>query len=1301
MASPNEVETGPIDRDERLGEAIEAFLELAESGSSPDPEAFAAGYPDLGDDLVAALEGLALVQGLVGDSGGAGPGHRLEAGRRVAGYRIVRELGRGGMGIVYEAVHVGLDRPVALKVLGTQAAPDSTARRRFLNEAKTAAGLHHTHIVPVFDVGQVGGLCYYAMQRIEGAGLDRVLRLLRRDRTVAAGSTYGPTPARTAPAVTLASPSLGDETRTWARDAAPSSFRKGAAPDDDSAPPFLPPRGGAYYRWVADAGRQAAEALAHAHHQGVIHRDIKPSNLLIDAKGGIWVADFGLARRLADPSQTQVDSLLGTPRYMSPEQARTGAIDGRSDVYSLGATLYELITLRPPFDGRSAAELVEQIGGREPARPRKFDPRIPLDLETILLKALAKRPDDRYATADDLAEDLGRFLAHEPVRARRIGPAGRLWRFARRHPGGSAVTVAAAGIVLTVATVAYVRVIDERNRSYEAAGQARQARRETERANAELKKANAEVQAAMRNEYASHATAVRLSNAPDRRSYGLDLLRKAAALGPDADLRVKLRDQALAFLSMRDVKALPPIPTLTMRDGGEARPPAPGPSPQHGLVFSPDGRRIAAIGDEGELNIWDLARRELIDSSRVPIAPRRPASGLMRNRPLGMKMAGMGARGQLAVIRPDGEGVRFFEAAAPSSPVEELPMPGREVIAVLSTPDGRRFLTVDRTPPPPEPPRPPSDRGGPPPEGPRPPSDRGGPPPEGPRPPADRPAQPPEEPRLTLWSRDLPGTPRAILTPPESAGEPYTGRVRPGLLLAIAPDGSTIAAARPNETQVSLWDGEGRPLPPVEIQSGAWALALGAGGLLAIAEGGQIALWDLTPRRPLTTLASQQGFISQLRFSPGDGELLASSGGGGVELWDLATHAAVAALPTREFVEDLAFSPDGRTLAASHASSISAWSVIEPAAQVILPESPDTPLSLAFGPDDSLAIVSRDAARAPAPLRVWGGPGSSPTAVASWDHLRAHAAGFDDQGFLIALESNRLSWTEPPDPIPVDEIEIPDPRRGGMKWWDSPSPARPSGGPPPFPPPDSGRTAGPGGGGRGPEGSPPPGPPRTFGSTLARSGDDRVLAFARSGEIYAWRAEEPAAVTRLRMPTWVRSDWVGYNLMALSPDGSRIYLAAQFGERVDCYTLAGWPAAELEWSAKLEEQANCLAIAPKGETLAVGVRGGDVMLLRARDGAGQGRIPLPADEAKQPIESIAFAPGGSILAFGGRDQIRLWSVAGRPAPLAHLPGPRGRIRALAFDAGGRHLAGADDNRSIRVWDLATLRDELARLGLGW
>ncbi len=551
-AGPSEAD----DEDERLGEAIEEYLALAEKDQAPDLEEFIARYEDIKDDLRAAMDGLELVHGLVGrgvtpSSGsarGSGTDRWLESGHRIAGYRIVRELGRGGMGTVYEAVHVGLDRPVALKVLGTHAAPDSSARRRFVNEARTAAGLHHTHIVPVFDVGKVGGLCYYAMQRIEGSGLDRVIRLLRRTRaTGVSGSGLFPAGAPSslhdghaglgsssfsskfgrlwlrmasgwmgrqpdpvpglhrgpghngarpgAPSSAAARPGLEglglfpsslntDSTASWgSRRLHPESESKvgllgdvtgsippsglAARPEsigrDDETPPFEPPRGSAFFRWVATIGLEAADALAHAHHQGVIHRDVKPSNLLIDAKGNLWVTDFGLARRLADPGLTHHDSLLGTPRYMSPEQARTGSIDGRTDVYSLGATLYELLTLQPPFDGQSAAELIDQIGRDEPVPPRKLQPRTPRDLETVVLKALAKRPADRYQTAAELAEDLARFLGREPVKARRISPIGRLWRVARRHPGISIVTTTAAATILAIATYAYVRVVASRN----------------------------------------------------------------------------------------------------------------------------------------------------------------------------------------------------------------------------------------------------------------------------------------------------------------------------------------------------------------------------------------------------------------------------------------------------------------------------------------------------------------------------------------------------------------------------------------------------------------------------------------------------------------------------------------------------------------------------------------------------------------------------------------------------------------------------------------------------------------------
>ena len=310
--------------------------------------------------------------------------------------------------------------------------------------------------------------------------------------------------------------------------AAPSASSEPAAglsrPDshrrDDDAPPFEPPRGSAYYRWVAAVGLQAADALAHAHHQGVIHRDVKPSNLLIDAKGSLWVTDFGLARRLADPGLTHHDSLLGTPRYMSPEQARTGSIDGRTDVYSLGATLYELLTLRPPFDGQSAAELLDQIGRDDPVPPRKSQPRLPRDLETIVLKALAKRRSTATRPPPSWPRTCRGSSAMSRSRARRISPIGRLWRVARRHPGISIVTTTAAATILAIASYAYVRVVADRN-------EAVRAHREELKAVAAANELNHQLTSALLKQYEARAALLKNSNQPNRRTDGLGLINEA------------------------------------------------------------------------------------------------------------------------------------------------------------------------------------------------------------------------------------------------------------------------------------------------------------------------------------------------------------------------------------------------------------------------------------------------------------------------------------------------------------------------------------------------------------------------------------------------------------------------------------------------------------------------------------------------------------------------------------------------------------------------------------------------------
>ena len=387
------------------------------------------------------------------------------------------------------------------------------------------------------------------------------------------------------------------------------------------------PRGSAYFRWVAEVGLQAAEALSHAHHHGVIHRDVKPSNLLIDASGSIWVTDFGLARRLADPGMTHHDSLLGTPRYMSPEQTKSGPIDGRTDVYSLGATLYEMLTLRPPFDGTSAAELLEQIGGRDPVSPDLINRRVPRDLETIVLKALAKRPADRYASATALAEDLARFLNLEPVRARRISAIGRFWRVAHRHPGITSVTAVASAVVLAIATYAYVRIYHERNAAIRVSGELDTALLGKQ---AEADKARAAARWAL----SANASNLLLSDLPNRRAKGLDLLRKVAdpekAVELDQDVALtpaQLRDQAVEFLVLRDVESQPEFPT----------------GPTRGIEFALDGTVLAALSSDGdEVSLWNVEHRQKLETITIGEASKKPASSPARRE--GSQLPGTGER---------------------------------------------------------------------------------------------------------------------------------------------------------------------------------------------------------------------------------------------------------------------------------------------------------------------------------------------------------------------------------------------------------------------------------------------------------------------------------------------------------------------------------------------------------------------------------------------------------------------------------------------------------------------------------
>ena len=385
----------------------------------------------------------------------------MHPAQRLGDFQIVRELARGGMGIVYEAVQLSLGRPVALKVLPFAATVDSRQLQRFRIEAQAAALLHHTHIVPIYAVGCERGVHFYAMQLIDGQSLAVVITQLREKsgRAPLHGETsldapsgphldstcdLGPTSVATSQNVRPYSFDGSKPLRT--SEASRSTAEISAAMTAGSSQVSV-----GYVRRVARLMIQAADALAHAHLAGVVHRDIKPANLLLDAGGELWITDFGLAQLQADNGLTRSGDVLGTFRYMSPEQTggQRTLLDHRSDIYSLGVTFYEMLTLEPAFAGQTHHELLYQILHTEPRSLRQLNRAVSPELETIVLKSLSKSPADRYATASEFAADIQRFLDHQPIRAKRPSLFDRTCKWSRRHP-----SLVVAGMLLLMVIAA-------------------------------------------------------------------------------------------------------------------------------------------------------------------------------------------------------------------------------------------------------------------------------------------------------------------------------------------------------------------------------------------------------------------------------------------------------------------------------------------------------------------------------------------------------------------------------------------------------------------------------------------------------------------------------------------------------------------------------------------------------------------------------------------------------------------------------------------------------------------------------
>ena len=368
--------------------------------------------------------------------------------QRLGDFEILRELGRGGMGVVYEARQVSLNRRVALKVLSGGLGLTGKAVKRFRREAEAAAKLHHTNIVPIYATGEENGIHFYAMELVEGPSLDRVIRQMR-----VSGGAKEPSEGN---ATTVEPDASG--VSEWVRETIglAASSPPAPSPSSEDSTRELSISGSAsgtkYFDTVATMMADVADALQHAHDEGVIHRDIKPSNLLLSPDGRVSINDFGLARILEQPGMTMSGEFVGSPLYMSPEQITAGRapLDHRTDIYSLGATLYELLTLQPPFPGKTRDEVIGQILHKEPRAPRRLNGRVPVDLETICLKSIERDPDRRYQTAKELARDLQAFVSHHAISARRLGPIGMAIKFVRRNPLAASF---AAFVLLTVLAV--------------------------------------------------------------------------------------------------------------------------------------------------------------------------------------------------------------------------------------------------------------------------------------------------------------------------------------------------------------------------------------------------------------------------------------------------------------------------------------------------------------------------------------------------------------------------------------------------------------------------------------------------------------------------------------------------------------------------------------------------------------------------------------------------------------------------------------------------------------------------------
>jgi WD40 repeat protein len=1190
-------------REERLHELLLGYVEAVERGEGPDRGEFLARHPEFAAELADFFAGQDRFDSLA--AGVRTPALPIPPACLPTGvpalsfgdYEVLEELGRGGMGVVFKARQCSLPRTVALKMILPGRFASAAEVARFRAEAETIGTLDHPHIVPVHAVGEYEGQPFFVMKLVEGGTLARRMTEFRDPKAAAA---------------LLA---------------------------------------------------KVARAVHYAHQHGVIHRDLKPSNVLLDPSGEPCVGDFGLAKRLTSAGNgsaaTPSGAVIGTPNYIAPEQAagrKTGLTT--SDIYSLGAVLYELLTGRPPFQAETPVETLLQVIEREPERPRSLNRRLDRDLETVCLKCLDKDPRKRYGSAEALAEDLERWLRREPVRARRAGTAERLWRWCRRNPALAAAAVSIAGLLVAIAVITTSLAtlwLHERNDALRAEGKAQR------------RLYDAKLEA---------ARSARWSGRPGQRLSALAALAEAArlvpelSLGPDAVL--ELRNEAIACLTLCDLRldeqwSLPEYQgyglaidprleryafsdgegnILVRRTGDHqeiARLEGIGAGHHaYQLRFSPDGKYLAALHhDHWKWRVWDLSRNELLI--------RWACAGGLDFTPDG--------RG-VALAREDGS-IRFLDLTS-GAEVRRFASGLRVAEAIFLDPTGRRLaascnqeaalatldvesgklLRKEKTPP-----------------------------------------------GLTAaaWSPNGGRLATAFTRWPVWVWDVETGRMvvvctgHQGSVqqLAFDRDGELLVGSDEDDT-VRLWDARtGRQLlsspgggAPLQFSPDYQRLALARNGLV-------FGTWRVSVSREFTVLRSEQGdglTAEGLSVSP-DGRLLASPHKDGFRLWDLAAGKEVAFLPCRD-TTSAEFHPGG-DLITDGPKGICRWPIRPDPDQLDgLQIGPPRSLGLppAVAPGSRMACLFPDG-RTVSVAVANGNPGevvaldlelgTQRSLLRGVQHLRRLAVS-PDGGWVATVPY----W------FPAQRITVWDARTGDhVRDLD-----------------------------------------RVVNGSATFSPDGKWLVAGIPNEFHFW---ETGTWTLARVLPRIQSGG-GFGNAAFSPDGRLLALSISRHEVQLRDPATGRELALFQSPEPMSVTRPCFN--PNGSRLAVategqGIQSWDLRLIRqqlaeigldwdlppyplapaAEDGTPLRVRPGPEGELRRfdghkgPVASAAFLPDGRRALSAGRDgTLRLWDLA-TGKELHRCEGHVGGVVGLAVSADGRVLSGGHDH-AVRLGDVETGRE---------